>query len=332
MRRASSSVGRSLKTLGRRGVDRLHGGSLKSVAALAFLRRPGRFVTLSASVTAMGLTVGMAVAGNGGPGFQTRQVPCDSAPAVLKIGCEGAGQVSGVRDDSRQTDWDATGDTPPISAPGGLVVTDDQPATSGTGGTTIPSGGHDSGNGNNSNGNGNDDDDDDGNDHGDGDGNGDGNGDGDGDGDPDAPPSLTSSADQPLFTLPNLGAGKTVARCISVTYVGGKPAAVKLYATQGGTGLADHLDLRVTRGLAPAANGSCTGFRPDHTDYAGAGPGVLYQGSLAAFPAHSGVALSPGAPWQSGETHTYRISLSVASDEAAAGLSAFFDFIWGAEP
>ena len=75
--------------------------------------------------------------------------------------------------------------------------------------------------------------------------------------------------------------------------VAGFDNRVHLYDTVGGTGLATYLNLTVTRGTisgTPAA-GSCTGFTADTTAWSGAGAGVIYNGTLASFPAST-----PGWP------------------------------------
>lgn len=332
MRLASSRVAYRLKTFGRRGIARLGRGEPKSAIGLGFLRRPGRFVTLTASVTAMGLTVGMAVAGNRAPlGSEARKVVCDSAPAALDVGC-GEAQPAEPGTDGGQP----AAPEPSSPVPGGLTVTEDRPAILGTGSATGDDDGHGNGNpGGDGKGDGDGDGDEDG--DGDGEGNGDGDEDDDGDddedGDGDDAPTLTAGRPEPLFSLPNLAAGKRIERCIAVTYEGDVPATISLYATRGGTGLDAFLDLDVVRGQMPSStNGTCTGFVPDAENLAGVGPGVLYDGRLAEFPSGAAPSVTPsGPPWQDGDTHAYKIALSLASQAAAEGLSVQFDLVWKAE-
>jgi hypothetical protein len=131
--------------------------------------------------------------------------------------------------------------------------------------------------------------------------------------------------------------GASSTGCVVVTYSGTAPAAVRLYGQIGGTGLASHLTLTVTRGTisgTPAA-GSCSGFTADSTSWTGNGPGVLYTGSLASFPTSSGSALpdpsaSSTATWTNGDRRAYRFSVTLQNDAAAQGKSASADFVWQA--
>jgi hypothetical protein len=141
-----------------------------------------------------------------------------------------------------------------------------------------------------------------------------------------------------LLMLGSARPGDSVTGCIQVTYSGSAPAKVRLFgATAGGTGLADHLDLTVTRGTvaAGAGFGSCTTFTPDATDYLGSGSGVVYAGTLADFPADGAGALadptaSAAATWNSGDVHTYRFRATLRNDPAAQGTTATPSFTWEA--
>ena len=142
-----------------------------------------------------------------------------------------------------------------------------------------------------------------------------------------------------LLTAGNAKPGDTVTGCVVVSYSGTASARVRLYAALGGTGLASHLNLTVTRGTisgTPTA-GSCTGFSADTTAWSGAGAGVVYSGTLAAFPASSGSALldpsaGSAATWTAGDKHAYRLALTLPSgvSSAAQGLTATAVFTWQA--
>jgi hypothetical protein len=131
--------------------------------------------------------------------------------------------------------------------------------------------------------------------------------------------------------------------CITIDYSGTVPATVKLYGSQTAAStpsLAQYLDLRITRGTfttAPSFD-ACGTFTPDSTDYVGAGNGVIYSGTLANFDAahgdYSGGLTDPTASaevWTTGETHVYRIRVTVQNNAAAAGLNVTQTFGWEAQ-
>ena len=131
--------------------------------------------------------------------------------------------------------------------------------------------------------------------------------------------------------------------CITVDYSGTLPATVKLYGSQTAAStpsLAQYLDLRITRGTFSSAPSfdACGTFTPDATDYLGAGSGVIYNGTLAAFDsAHTGFANGltdpSGTPevWTTSETHVYRVRVTVQNNNAAAGLNVTHTFTWEAQ-
>lgn len=128
--------------------------------------------------------------------------------------------------------------------------------------------------------------------------------------------------------------GATDTGCLHVTYGGSLPSTVALYAAVTG-GLAPYLTLTVTRGTeSTPAFDTCGGFTADATDYIGAGPGVVYSGTLAAYPASYATALAdpPGTPvvWTQGESHSYRLAITLVNDTAAQGQVATATFRWEA--
>jgi hypothetical protein len=138
-----------------------------------------------------------------------------------------------------------------------------------------------------------------------------------------------------MLTLSNAGPGDTDEGCIRVTYAGSYAPTVRLYGSTGGTGLDGFLELTVVRGTLPGSSASCAGFTPDATDYAGAGPGLIFQGSLDGFPDdYENGLVDPvaGSPetWTSGESHAYRFVISLADDNQAQGLTAAQRFVWEA--
>ena len=137
------------------------------------------------------------------------------------------------------------------------------------------------------------------------------------------------------LSMSNARPGDTDTTCIQVTSTGTLPSLVRLYGTTGGSGLDAHLSLVVTRGSGAAGFDDCTGFTADATDWNGLGAGVVYSGTLTAFPdsyAAGVVDPRPSAPeaWTTGETHTYRFALTVADNDLAQGKSFTQTFTWEA--
>jgi len=126
-------------------------------------------------------------------------------------------------------------------------------------------------------------------------------------------------------SMPNAGPGSTATSTTILSYEGTLPANVRLFASTSGTGLARFLSITLTRGTGRGPD-----FVPDPTDYTGAGPGVVYSGTLARFPSHwaSGI-VDPGT-WRQGETHAYRFRVTLVDDPRAQGLTAGASFHWEA--
>jgi hypothetical protein len=142
-----------------------------------------------------------------------------------------------------------------------------------------------------------------------------------------------------MLTLANAGPGDTDDGCMRVTYAGSYAGSyaptVRLYGSTTGTGLDEFLQLTVLRGKLSGGSASCAGFTPDATDYLGAGPGVIFQGPLNAFPDdYLGGLVDPveesPETWTNGETHSYRFVISVTDDNDAQGLTSGQRFVWEA--
>jgi hypothetical protein len=121
-----------------------------------------------------------------------------------------------------------------------------------------------------------------------------------------------------------LAPGVRLDRCIDVTYQGTVDAGpVHLYAAATSGDLAPYLDLTIEAGEGePGSFGSCTGFVPAEE---------VYRGTLADFTAvhpDFGTGLLTWEPAGSGEVRSFRFSVSVRDDPAAAGRSASFGFSW----
>jgi predicted ribosomally synthesized peptide with SipW-like signal peptide len=147
-----------------------------------------------------------------------------------------------------------------------------------------------------------------------------------------------NDSDTALLTLSAATPGDSDTGCVTVSYTGSLASAVRLYGTTTGTGLDAYLDLKVTRGSfsgAPPAFDACTNFTPDATNYLGSGNGVIYNGTLLAYPDdHAAGVVDPptgGAEsWTSGESHVYKLQVTLQNDIAAKSKSATQIFTWEA--
>jgi hypothetical protein len=105
---------------------------------------------------------------------------------------------------------------------------------------------------------------------------------------------------------------------------------VSLHGHTGGTGLDASVDLTVTRGVV--RNGA---FFSDERNHLGLGAGVVFQGTLRDFPDAPEAGLvdatrSARERWSPGESHAYRFDVSLASTNAAQGLTVVQSFTWRA--
>lgn len=139
-----------------------------------------------------------------------------------------------------------------------------------------------------------------------------------------------------MFDLSGGQRGTSETRCIVATYSGSLDAEVRLYGDVSGE-LAPYLTLTVTRGSDSAPSfADCTNFTADAVDYIGEGDGVIYNGSLAAYPAETSasilvdpVASSPET-WTTDEEHAYRFRVTVDNTYLASNRSATATFYWEA--
>jgi hypothetical protein len=148
----------------------------------------------------------------------------------------------------------------------------------------------------------------------------------------------------PMFALPNMDPGDSDMGCIKVSYSGTLTSRVRLYGTTGGTGLDQYLDLKVTRGTYTPSEplfDSCTNFSADSTNYIGAGPGVIYNGTLQGYPdCYEGCGTSglvdpaPATPedWTNPESQVYKFEITLQSNAPndAQGKTATQTFTWEA--
>lgn len=138
-----------------------------------------------------------------------------------------------------------------------------------------------------------------------------------------------------MLSLSNAKPGDSDTSCTRIRYTGSLSSTVRLYGSVSGS-LASYLTLTVTRGTDSSPSfDSCTGFTADATDYNGNGAGVVYSGTLAAFPASYAAGIvdpkaSTPESWTNDEQHSYRFTISLQNNNAAQGLSASGSFTWEA--
>jgi hypothetical protein len=130
-----------------------------------------------------------------------------------------------------------------------------------------------------------------------------------------------------MLSMPTGGPGDSATSYVTIDYQGSLPAGVRLYASTSGTGLAQFLRVTVTRGT-----GEGPAFIQDSINYVGAGPGVVYGGTLASFPSRWADAIADPETWTQGDSRSYRFVVRLGDDPAASGLSARASFHWEARP
>lgn len=132
---------------------------------------------------------------------------------------------------------------------------------------------------------------------------------------------LDDDGGSPLFTVPALGPGASVANCLAVSYDGEEPAAVRLLARVAGE-LADHVDVVVEVGDG-ATFGRCDGF---------VRAAVVFEGTLSALAATGpdGVLAYDAEP--GGTIRSFRVTTTLRAEaEPPTGtVTAVADLLWRA--
>lgn len=131
-----------------------------------------------------------------------------------------------------------------------------------------------------------------------------------------------------MFNVSGMVPNDTAVNCIVVTYQGDitTSSPIQLYRSGAntGTGLDQYLDLDIDIGTG-GSFGDCTGFSSTST---------LFNNTLQNFAAtHLDFASAQSTAWTptgSGQTRTFRFTLTLQDDNAAQGLSAGFGFTWEA--
>jgi hypothetical protein len=128
-----------------------------------------------------------------------------------------------------------------------------------------------------------------------------------------------------MFNATNMKPLDAVVNCITITYSGSiTPAAVRMYASVGGTGAATYLDLTVEDGTG-GSFGSCAGFSASST---------LFSGTLGGFAAaHSNWTngLAHWSPAATPSSRTLRFTATLQDNNLAQNLTASAVFTWEAQ-
>lgn len=136
-------------------------------------------------------------------------------------------------------------------------------------------------------------------------------------------PELTTDATGPLLTPATLTPGAVTERCVQVSYRQSETstATVGIFASAGGSGLADYLDITIDRGTGGSYAGGCSGFAGTPT----------YTGTLAALAQSHGdpttqLVLGTTAPGDG--SMSFRFRVAVRDDNRAQQRSASATFSW----
>lgn len=104
-----------------------------------------------------------------------------------------------------------------------------------------------------------------------------------------------------------------------IAYDGGTPGTVRLYGEVAGD-LGPYLAVTIVPGTGTGAT-----WQPDP------GP-ALFQGTLAELPTDWASGVPAGGAWRPGETHAFRISVTLLDRPAAQGRTTGATFRWETRP
>jgi hypothetical protein len=142
-------------------------------------------------------------------------------------------------------------------------------------------------------------------------------------------------AETSMFNLSGLMPGASATKCVNVQYTGTLDGVVKLYGTLvSGTGLRSYLDLTIER-----STGAVGGDSADCTGWVDAGKTTIWtpaNGTLGTFLGSASGFGSGLGNWSvtgggATDTASYRITLTLQDDDAAAGLTTTAAFAWEAQ-
>lgn len=128
-----------------------------------------------------------------------------------------------------------------------------------------------------------------------------------------------------MFSAAGLVPGASASGCITVTYGGSVPAAVRLFVPSTSGTLTSNLDLVIQEGTG-GSFASCTGFVSSST---------LYTGTLATAASNNNSYTTGWSSWQpngASQSRTYRVTytLNASTPDAKQGASATAIFQWEA--
>ncbi len=124
--------------------------------------------------------------------------------------------------------------------------------------------------------------------------------------------------DVAMFTLAGLGPGSVTSKCTTVTYAGSlSAAAVHIYAGGIVGPLATMVDVVIESGDGGSFD-DCTGFT---------NAVVLYSGLMSDLPTTYATGAGTWVP-SSGDSRTYRVTLTVQDEPGGAGLTANWGLVW----
>lgn len=147
------------------------------------------------------------------------------------------------------------------------------------------------------------------------------------------PFASTSAADDVTsvaLSLSKAGPGDSDTTCGALPR---DPGGLRLYGVTEGTGLDAYLMLTVTLGEIPAWSGAtCEGFVSNPRNYGGIGNGVIYRGTLRAFPDEysTGLEIPVSGPSSPGKVRAFRFDVSLRDAPGAQGKTAAQTFVWEA--
>ncbi|MDW3179670.1 MAG: hypothetical protein R8J94_19925 [Acidimicrobiia bacterium] len=131
---------------------------------------------------------------------------------------------------------------------------------------------------------------------------------------------LDDDSGRALFDFSDMAPGRPIIRCLEVIYDGTITPVDLTLTTESNGELAEFLDVKIEAGEG-AGFESCDGFVPD---------GQLISGTLQKLSDDGRLDL--GRLVNSGERHSYRITVDIRDVQDALGKSASADFIWEVSP
>lgn len=146
-----------------------------------------------------------------------------------------------------------------------------------------------------------------------------------------------NSAGASLYSVTGAKPGQVAQACIKVTYTGSLAATVSLYASATSGSLGAYLNLTIEKivwSVQPSAYPKCDGTVQSATQvYPSSGTATLSSFTTSDTSFSTGVQTFPGSQtqWNQNDSLTYRLTLTLQSNNAAQGLSSTTSFTWEAQ-